>query len=84
VRDLLFDGVWFTVFAAPRLRTRATHGTGCTLSSAIAANLALGRPLDDAVLSAILYLRDGLARGLFPGRGRGVPRLLNRPALRAD
>ncbi len=73
VRDLLFDGEWFTVFAAPRLRTRATHGTGCTLSSAIAANLALGRSLDDAVLSAIAYLRAALARGLFPGRGWGTP-----------
>lgn len=72
-RDLLFDGRFFTEFAAPRIRTRATHGTGCTLSAAIAANLALGRGLEDAVLRAIAYLRAGLARGYFPGRGRGVP-----------
>ena len=73
VRDLLFDGRFFTEFVAPRIRTRATHGTGCTLSSAIAANLALGRDLEDAVLAAIQYLRAGLSRGIFPGRGFGVP-----------
>ncbi len=73
VRDLLFDGRFFTEFAAPRIRTRATHGTGCTLSSAIAANLALGLDLEDAVLRAIQYLRAGLARGRFPGTGWGVP-----------
>ncbi len=80
VRDLLFDGRFFTEFVAPRLRTRATHGTGCTLSSAIAANLALGRSLEDAVLRSIAYLRDGLAHGIFPGRGFGVPdHLAGRP-----
>jgi hydroxymethylpyrimidine/phosphomethylpyrimidine kinase len=83
VRDLLFDGSFFTVFEAPRIRTRATHGTGCTLSSAIAANLALGRPLDDAILRAIAYLRAGLARGIFPGRGFGVPGCFQRAAARA-
>jgi hydroxymethylpyrimidine/phosphomethylpyrimidine kinase len=73
VRDLLFDGAWFTVFSAPRIRTRATHGTGCTLSSAIAANLAKGRSLEDSVLESIAYLRAGLLRGSFPGRGFGIP-----------
>ncbi|HEY7573874.1 MAG TPA: bifunctional hydroxymethylpyrimidine kinase/phosphomethylpyrimidine kinase [Thermoanaerobaculia bacterium] len=73
VRDLLFDGRAFTVFAAPRLRTRATHGTGCALSSAIAANLALGRSLEDSVERSIAYLRAGLSRGRFPGKGFGVP-----------
>jgi hydroxymethylpyrimidine/phosphomethylpyrimidine kinase len=73
VRDLLFDGRWFTVFDAPRLATRATHGTGCTLSSAIAANLALGQDLEQSVLAAIAYLRAGLARGRYPGCGFGVP-----------
>ena len=73
VRDLLFDGRFFTEYVAPRIRTRATHGTGCTLSSAITANLALGKPLEEAILAAIQYLRAGLARGLFPGKGFGVP-----------
>ena len=73
VRDLLFDGSAFTTFAAPRISTRATHGTGCSLSSAIAANLALGRGLEEAVERGIAYLRAGLERGRFPGRGFGVP-----------
>ena len=71
--DLLFDGREFTAFRAPRIATRATHGTGCTLSSAIAANLALGRGLQESVERAIAYLRAGLRHGLFPGRGYGVP-----------
>jgi hydroxymethylpyrimidine/phosphomethylpyrimidine kinase len=72
-RDLLFDGRFFTDFSAPRLRTRATHGTGCVLSAAIAAELALGRDLEDAILRGIAYLRAGLSRGRYPGRGRGMP-----------
>lgn len=73
VRDLYFDGRFFTEFVAPRIRTRATHGTGCTLSSAIAANLALGRSLEESILRAIQYLRAGLERGIYPGHGFGVP-----------
>lgn len=73
VRDLLFDGEAFTVFAAPRIRTRATHGTGCTLSSAIASNLAIGHDLPTSVERGIAYLRAGLREGRFPGKGFGVP-----------
>jgi hydroxymethylpyrimidine/phosphomethylpyrimidine kinase len=73
IADLLYDGRRFREFVNPRISTGATHGTGCTLSSAIAANLALGRPLEDAVGGAIRYLRAGLKRSAFPGRGRGVP-----------
>ena len=43
--DVLFDGVSFTTFTSRRLDSRNTHGTGCTTAAAIAANLALGRPL---------------------------------------
>jgi len=74
VRDLLYDGRRFREFANPRISTRATHGTGCTLASAIAANLALGRGLEDSVRRAIVFLRAGLTRGVFPGRGRGILR----------
>jgi hydroxymethylpyrimidine/phosphomethylpyrimidine kinase len=73
IRDLLFDGQAFTTFTAPRIATRATHGTGCTLSSAIAANLALGRGLEEAIERSIAYLRAVLKHGLFPGGGYGVP-----------
>ena len=83
VTDLLYDGRRFREFVNPRIRTRATHGTGCTLSSAIAANLALGHSIEEAVRRAILYLRAGLKRVLFPGRGHGHANRLGliRPAL---
>ncbi len=71
--DLLFDGRDFRVFRNLRIRTRATHGTGCTLSAAIAANLALGHDLEESVERAIAYVRAGLKHGLFPGKGDGVP-----------
>jgi hydroxymethylpyrimidine/phosphomethylpyrimidine kinase len=73
VSDLFYDGRRFREISHPRIRTRAAHGTGCTLSSAIAANLALGRGLEASVRRAIAYLAAGLSRGIFPGRGWGVP-----------
>jgi len=73
IRDVLWNGKRFRVFEHPRIPTSATHGTGCTLSSAIAANLALGRGLEEAVSLAIRYLRAALRRGVFPGGGFGVP-----------
>lgn len=70
--DLLFDGqpIWIE---APRVATRNTHGTGCTLSSAIAANLAKGLPLADAVragksfVTRALEASDALRVGHGPG-----------------
>ena len=59
-----------TVFRAPRLRSRSTHGTGCTLSAALAARLASGVELAAAVESAIDYVRRAMDPGLDLGRGR--------------
>ncbi|HEY3172073.1 MAG TPA: bifunctional hydroxymethylpyrimidine kinase/phosphomethylpyrimidine kinase [Thermoanaerobaculia bacterium] len=73
VRDGLWDGRRFRVFEHRRIATRATHGSGCTLSSAIAANLARGLGLEAAVSRAIRYVTRTLARGVFPGKGAGVP-----------
>ena len=60
-------------FSAPRLQTRNTHGTGCTLSSAIAAGLAKGGPLDEAVAAAKDYISAAIAAAdtLTIGAGRG-------------
>jgi len=58
-------------FAGPRLRTRATHGTGCTLSAAIAARLAAGEELAVAVGGAIAYLRRAMAAAPRLGAGAG-------------
>jgi hydroxymethylpyrimidine/phosphomethylpyrimidine kinase len=73
IHDLFFDGRKFIAFRNFRIDTEATHGTGCTLSSAIAANLARGASVPDAVRNAIEYLRRSLGRGLFPGKGTGTP-----------
>ena len=56
---------------APRITTANTHGTGCTLSSAIAAHLALGLSLTDAVEAARTYVRGALAAGANVKTGQG-------------
>ncbi|MGC1176287.1 bifunctional hydroxymethylpyrimidine kinase/phosphomethylpyrimidine kinase [Polaromonas sp.] len=56
---------------APRIRSANTHGTGCTLSSAIAAGLALGQPLREAVESARAYVRAALLTGAKVKTGAG-------------
>lgn len=71
--DVLFDGTSLTHFSAPRIDTRNTHGTGCTLSSAIAAHLARGLPLVDAIRAAKAYLTAALeaSEALSVGSGHG-------------
>jgi hydroxymethylpyrimidine/phosphomethylpyrimidine kinase len=71
--DLLFDGRTVRRFSAPRLPTRNDHGTGCTLSAAIAAGLAKGLELPQAVGEAKDYLHRALAAAntLTIGHGRG-------------
>ena len=56
---------------APRVDTQNTHGTGCTLSSAIACGLAKGLPMAEAVRAAKDYVRGALAAGLNLGKGSG-------------
>jgi hydroxymethylpyrimidine/phosphomethylpyrimidine kinase len=56
-------------FRAPRIESRSTHGTGCTLSAAITAALALGTPLGDAVSAGITFVRNAIAGA--PGLGHG-------------
>jgi hydroxymethylpyrimidine/phosphomethylpyrimidine kinase len=57
--------------SGPRLPGPHTHGTGCTFASAIAANLALGRPLPDALRSARAYLEGAIRHAPGIGRGHG-------------
>ena len=69
--DLLFvsgEAMWFT---GKRIDNPNTHGTGCTLSSAIAANLAKGFSLADSVKLAMDYISGALAAMLDLGRGSG-------------
>lgn len=60
-----------TWFEGERVDTTNTHGTGCTLSSAIACGLAVGKPLEEAVKSAKGYITGALSAGLDLGRGSG-------------
>lgn len=69
--DILFDGEEFYEFSAPRVVSKHTHGTGCTLSSAIAANLALGYPVDMAVKNAKAYINMAIAHAPQLGKGNG-------------
>jgi hydroxymethylpyrimidine/phosphomethylpyrimidine kinase len=69
--DLLFDGRTFTEYRAPRIETRNTHGTGCTFASAIAAHLARGEALADAVRLAKDYVTGAIRHGLPIGNGHG-------------
>jgi hydroxymethylpyrimidine/phosphomethylpyrimidine kinase len=71
--DLLITQSGTVVFSAPRLQTKNTHGTGCTLASAIAAGLAKKLSLQDAVQQAKDYLQGALAASnqLRIGNGSG-------------
>jgi hydroxymethylpyrimidine/phosphomethylpyrimidine kinase len=71
VIDLLFDGHAFHEFRAPRIDSRHTHGTGCTFASAVAAGLALGHDLSDAVRRAQQYVGGAIAHAPAIGHGRG-------------
>ncbi|RTI41463.1 bifunctional hydroxymethylpyrimidine kinase/phosphomethylpyrimidine kinase [Thermus scotoductus] len=69
--DLLATREGVQAYAAPRVATRNTHGTGCTLSAAIAALLALGKPLAEAVAEAKAYLTRALKTAPPLGHGHG-------------
>lgn len=68
--DVLFDGRESHTFRGPRIAGRSTHGTGCTLSSALAALLAQGHALPDAVARAKQYVAEAIRTA--PGLGRGA------------
>lgn len=67
--DLFFDGKQYTPLSAPRIRTKNTHGTGCTLSAAIAANLAKGEKIEMAVVNAKRYITEALRHSYRIGSG---------------
>lgn len=71
VVDLYWDGEVERVYRGPRTRTRHTHGTGCTLSAAVAAGLARGAGLEEAVGGAVGWVRAAIAGAPGLGGGRG-------------
>ena len=69
--DLFFDGSSFTELPARRIETTSTHGTGCTLASAIAALLAKGESLENAISNAKVYVTAAIERAYPIGKGHG-------------
>jgi len=72
--DILWNGRDFTRFTAARLASTSTHGTGCTFASAIAACLARGHALKDAISEAKAYVTAAIREGFQAGRGVGALR----------
>jgi hydroxymethylpyrimidine/phosphomethylpyrimidine kinase len=77
VRDVLVSAGKEAVFESPRQDTRHTHGTGCTLSTAIACGLALQLPLPEAVARAHAYVQEAIRTA--PGLGTGQGPLNHKP-----
>ena len=69
--DILYDGSQFSRFGCERVDNPNTHGTGCTLSSAIACNLADGKSLPEGVAAAKAYITGALKAMLDLGKGSG-------------
>ena len=69
--DVLYDGNEFTHFEVERIDTKNTHGTGCTFSSAVAAQLARGHSVKEAVSKAKDYVTTAIRHSLAIGKGNG-------------
>jgi len=69
--DYLYDGKLGIWLPGTRIQTQHTHGTGCTLSSALASNLAKGLPLEEAVKAAKAYVTTAIQHGIALGKGHG-------------
>ncbi len=69
--DILFDGKNYTEIESPRIKTKNTHGTGCTFASAIATLLARGEPVPEAVRKAKIFITIAIQSGLSLGKGTG-------------
>ena len=71
IRDLLYDGSQFSEFCVERVAGAHTHGTGCTFAAAIAAHLALGRSLADAIPLVQQYIAGAIRNAPQLGSSRG-------------
>lgn len=69
--DILYDGKSFKMFETPKISTKNTHGTGCTFSSAIAANLALENSLENSIKIAKDYIFEAIKNAPNLGSGNG-------------
>jgi len=69
--DVAYDGLSYKLFEGQRIETQNTHGTGCTFSSAIAANIALGKTFFDAVVLSKEFLTQAILHAPSIGQGHG-------------
>ncbi len=69
--DILLDGRKYYEYSSPRIRTKNTHGTGCTLASAIATFIAFGLPVSEAVSIAKEYVTAAIRNSIRIGHGNG-------------
>jgi hydroxymethylpyrimidine/phosphomethylpyrimidine kinase len=69
--DILYDGQEFKRLQSHWVKTKNTHGTGCTFSSAIAANIALGNNFFESVTLAKAYITGAIEHALSMGKGHG-------------
>jgi hydroxymethylpyrimidine/phosphomethylpyrimidine kinase len=69
--DVLYDGRFFRMYKSAFIHTSTTHGTGCTFASAIAAHLAKGLLIPDAIEQAKHYTTEAIRHGLALGKGHG-------------
>ena len=69
--DVLFNGEEFHYYTSERIHTKNTHGTGCTLSSTITANLARGLSMEEAINEAKRYITVAIKHSLDIGKGVG-------------
>lgn len=69
--DVLFDGRDFLELNVPRIATKNTHGTGCTLSASLASNLALGFSVNEAIQLSKKYITTAIKHSLTIGQGTG-------------
>ncbi|KAK9453778.1 pyridoxamine kinase [Dipodascopsis uninucleata] len=71
VADILYDGESYQIIESSYIFSKNTHGTGCTLSAAIASNLSLGKNTIEAVKDSIAYVHGAIAANLELGKGNG-------------
>ncbi|WP_340012465.1 bifunctional hydroxymethylpyrimidine kinase/phosphomethylpyrimidine kinase [Paenibacillus sp. FSL H7-0690] len=71
VTDLLFDGHEYTLLESSRIQTRHTHGTGCTYSAAVTAELAKGKSVAEAIQTAKAFIQAAIEDELGIGAGHG-------------
>jgi hydroxymethylpyrimidine/phosphomethylpyrimidine kinase len=82
MNDILLNEKTIKVFKSKKYRSKNTHGTGCTLSSAIAANLSCGKDLIKSCELGIKYVNEAIKSNLNYGKGNGPINHLNSITLK--